>query len=118
MKLMIVDDNPKIRELVRRAVGSAADNMLECATGEEAVEQYAAFKPDYVLMDVHLGGMNGFTATRRILAADPGARIIIITSTDVEVYREESTRSGAIGFVEKGNLSDVKQLLSIPKTTR
>ncbi|MCI0707240.1 MAG: response regulator transcription factor [Ignavibacteriae bacterium] len=111
MKLMIVDDNPMMRDLIRRIVCRAGDVTHECSSGEEAVGAYEEFKPDFVLMDVHMNGMNGFAATRKIVAKNPGAKVIIITSQNVPVYREESVRAGAIGFVEKEHIIEARRII-------
>ncbi len=92
-------------------VAPLADDISQCADGDEAVAIYRAEKPDFVLMDINLGATNGIAATRRIKAFDPQARVIIVTSYDEADLREEAQQAGACGYVLKENLFEVRRLL-------
>ena len=111
MKLLIVEDNPAVRRVLKTVVAPLADDIRECADGDEAVAIYRAETPDFVLMDINLGATNGIAATRRIKAFDPQARIIIVTSYDEADSREEARQAGACGYVLKDNLLDLRRLL-------
>jgi DNA-binding NarL/FixJ family response regulator len=65
------------------------------------VEKAARFDPDVVLMDIRMPELDGLEATRRILAGEPGARILILTTFDLDEYVYEALRAGASGFVLK-----------------
>lgn len=108
MKLLIVEDNPSVRRVLKTVVAPLADEIRECADGNEAVTIYRAEKPDFVLMDINLGEMNGICATRLIRAFDPKARIIIVTNYDETDLREEAREAGACGYVLKENLLAVR----------
>ena len=107
---MIVDDNAGMREMIRSTACGDTDTVMECADGEEAVRAYAQFRPDVVLMDVEMKGMDGFTATERIYALDRKAKGIFITSHNTSAFRLKA-KSLKAGFVTKENLSELNQLL-------
>ena len=65
--MLIVDDNPKVRRLLRMAVGKDAREVLEAEDGVEALQRYRETQPDIVLMDVRMPHMDGLAATRAIL---------------------------------------------------
>ncbi|MBW8871124.1 MAG: response regulator transcription factor [Leifsonia sp.] len=73
----------------------------EAADGAEAVRLSAELRPDVVLMDVRMPTLDGIEATRRIVEADPGARIIILTTFDLDEYAFGGLRAGASGFLLK-----------------
>jgi DNA-binding NarL/FixJ family response regulator len=75
--------------------------VAEASNGLEAVDKTARFHPTVVLMDIRMPQLDGLEATRRILAADSTARILILTTFDLDEYIYEALRSGASGFVLK-----------------
>jgi len=75
--------------------------VAEASNGIEAVDKAARFRPTVVLMDIRMPELDGLEATRRILAADDAARILILTTFDLDEYVYEALRSGASGFVLK-----------------
>lgn len=99
MTVVIVDDSPQFRELIRLVVSGLADEVNECADG------------DWVLMDLRLSRIGGLEATRRLLAADRGARILIVTDYDDVHWRAAAIEAGASGYVLKENLLEVRRLL-------
>lgn len=110
MKFMIVDDNAGMREMIRSIACGDDDTVMECADGEEAVRAYAQFRPDVVLMDVEMKGMDGFTATERIYALNRRAKVIFVTSHNTSAFRLKA-KSLKAGFVTKENLSELNLLL-------
>jgi CheY-like chemotaxis protein len=111
MTLLIVDDNPQFRQLIRSIVEGLADGVTECGDGDEAVAAYNARRHDWVLMDLQMPRMGGLEATRRLLAADRMARILIVTEYDDAHWREAATEAGACGYVLKDNLLEVRRFL-------
>lgn len=114
MKIMIVDDHADMRRLLRRIVSGAPDGtneIIECSDGGEAVEQFPIHCPDYVLMDVELKEMNGFTATEKIYQHDPDAKIIFVTSYNTSAFRARAAALGAKGFVSKDNLLELNRII-------
>jgi CheY-like chemotaxis protein len=114
MKLLIVEDNPQMRQMIRAVVTDLAESVAECGDGEEAVAAYAAQqfnRDDRVLMDLQMPRVGGLEATRRIRATFPDAQIIIVTQYDDPHWRAAATQAGAAGYVLKENLLDLRRLL-------
>ena len=73
--------------------------VAEASNGLEAIEKTARFRPTIVLMDIRMPELDGLEATKRILAADASARILILTTFDLDEYVYEALAAGASGFV-------------------
>src|SRR4051794_25247875 len=82
MNLLIVEDSEQMRRTIKTFVRDLASEIHECADGAEALAAYRAHRPDWVLMDIRVGRVDGITATRQIKAADAAARIVIVTNYD------------------------------------
>jgi len=102
-----------MRRLLRRLCAHAFADIHECAEGEQAVAAFAEQRPDCVLMDIAMAPEDGLSATARILARDPAARIIIVSQHDDVSFREAAARAGAIAFVSKHDLNPLRQLLGL-----
>lgn len=111
MKLLIVDDNPGVRKVIRNLVASVAREIRECADGAGVLALFTLERPDFVLMDIQMEGVNGITATRQMMAIDPAARVIIVTDYDQLDLREAAYQAGACGYVSKENLLELVPLL-------
>ena len=110
MKWMIVDDHVGIRSMIRQIVAAPADLVCECADGEDAVRWAGEFAPDWVTMDVRMSGMDGIAAARKILAAHPAARVVIVTAHDEPLLRRAAAEAGACGYFPKDDLGELKIL--------
>lgn len=102
--VLIVDDQALVRAGFRMILEIEPDLRVvgEAADGEEAVAQVAALRPDVVLMDVRMPGLDGIAATRRLLAEGPAAtRVVMLTTFDMDAYVYEALRVGASGFLLK-----------------
>jgi DNA-binding NarL/FixJ family response regulator len=88
--------------------------VAEAANGIEAVDKAARYEPTVVLMDIRMPELDGIEATRRILAADPTARVLILTTFDLDEYVYEALAAGASGFVLKDERPE--QLLTAIRT--
>jgi len=118
LSLLIVEDSAPVRRLIKSVVGELADVIYECADGADAFSDYISHRPDFVLMDIQMKLMDGITATRQIKAADPAARVIIVTDYDQADLREAAKEAGAIGYVVKDNLLDLVSVLKTHGETR
>ncbi len=101
--VLLVDDQALLRMGFRLVLEAEADLEVvgEAGDGRVAVEQVAALRPDVVLMDVRMPGMNGIEATERIVAEHPGTRVLILTTFDLDEYAFAGLRAGASGFLLK-----------------
>ncbi len=111
MKVLIVDDNEKVRELVRDYLPASASEIYECEDGGEAFALYEKHLPDWVLMDWEMPETDGITAVRRIIGEFPDAQICMVTAFDSEDLRDEAFRAGASGFILKDNLFELEAVL-------
>jgi DNA-binding NarL/FixJ family response regulator len=103
ISVLLADDQPLLRMGFRMILDAQPDMTFagEAADGAEAVELTAALQPDVVLMDVRMPGTDGIEATRRIVAAGGGARVLILTTFDLDEYAFSALRAGASGFLLK-----------------
>jgi DNA-binding NarL/FixJ family response regulator len=103
IRVLVADDQSMVRAGFRMLLGGEKDIevVAEASNGLEAVEKAARFDPTVVLMDIRMPELDGLEATRRILAADSGARVLILTTFDLDEYVYEALRAGASGFVLK-----------------
>ncbi|WP_102158606.1 response regulator [Zhihengliuella halotolerans] len=102
-KVLLADDQPLLRmgfSLILEAE-EAMEVCGEASDGIEAIEQTERLAPDVVLMDVRMPRMDGIEATRRITAAHPGTRVIILTTFDLDEYAFDGLRAGASAFLLK-----------------
>lgn len=115
-KILIVDDHEVVRDGLKNILTSLDGIAIagEAGNGEDAVKMYTTIKPDLVIMDISMPGMNGIEATRIIKEKDPDARILILTMHDNQEYLNQIIRSGAKGFILKN--TDKEELLDAVKT--
>ncbi|MFC0506568.1 response regulator [Micromonospora costi] len=102
-RVLIADDDNLMRAGLRAVLSSddTIDVVGEAANGAQAVDRTKALAPDVVLMDVRMPVLDGIEATRRIVAAAPAARILILTTFEDDDYVLNALRAGAAGFVLK-----------------
>jgi len=115
LKLLIVDDNAAVRRLIRSIVLPFASEICECIDGADAFSAYQAHRPDVVLMDIRMDEVDGIQATKQIKAADPKAKIVIVTDYDDDALRHAAMSAGACGYALKENLLDLARLLETIK---
>ena len=111
MKVLIVEDDRAMRELLKRMVGDLVDSFCECGDGQDALAAYQMDRPDWVLMDIRMKAVDGLAATEQIVNAWPGARVLIVTSYNDASLREAARQAGACGYVLKENLLEVRRWL-------
>ena len=105
---MLVDDQSLFREALRTLLALQEDFEIvtEAENGERAVALARAHKPDVILMDLRMPTMNGVEATRRIMAAQPAARIVVLTTFEEDEEIFEAMRAGALGYLLKACSAD------------
>jgi DNA-binding NarL/FixJ family response regulator len=116
IRVLVADDQSMVRAGFRMLLSREPDIevVAEAGNGLEAVRKAASAKPTVVLMDIRMPELDGLEATRRILAADEDARILILTTFDLDDYVYEALRAGASGFVLKDDPPE--QLLAAIRT--
>jgi DNA-binding NarL/FixJ family response regulator len=103
VRVALVDDQPLIRSALRVLIADAVDLTVvgEAGNGQEAIDLVRATRPDVVVMDIRMPGMDGITATRRIVDAPDPPRVLVLTTFDDDEYVYGALRAGASGFVVK-----------------
>lgn len=116
IRILIADDHPILRDGVAALLAGEPDMLLvgEASDGAEAVQSYAALRPDVTLMDLQMPGMGGVAAIRAIRAQHPRARILVLTTYDGDAQAAEALRAGAAGFLLKTTLR--RELLETIRT--
>ncbi len=109
--VLIVDDSQPMRELIKMTLAGVAEIVGECADGADALSAYERLRPDWVLMDIEMKGVDGITATRQIKAAYPQARIMIVTDYNDDDLRRAAREAGACQYIVKENLLDILEIL-------
>jgi DNA-binding NarL/FixJ family response regulator len=103
IRVLVADDQSMVRAGFRMLLSGESDIevVAEASDGVEAVDKAARYQPTVVLMDIRMPELDGLEATRRILARDQAARVIVLTTFDLDEYVYEALRAGASGFVLK-----------------
>ncbi len=103
LRVLVADDHPMFRDGILMLLATTPDLVAvgEARTGDEAVDLAAELAPDIILMDIQMPGCNGVDATRRILAAHPAVRVLIVTMFEDDASLFTAVRAGARGFVLK-----------------
>lgn len=103
LRVLIADDHPVFRDGIRALLEATAGVLIvgEATTGEEAATLAGQLAPDLILMDVGLPGINGIEATRRIVAARPETRVLVVTMFEDDANVFAALRAGAGGYILK-----------------
>jgi DNA-binding NarL/FixJ family response regulator len=107
-RVLIADDQTLFRAGLARLLNedSRVEVVGQALDGQDAVKQAAKLKPDVVLMDLKMPGVDGIEATRQITEADPGIRILILTTFDTDSNVIQALKAGASGYVLKDSTAD------------
>jgi DNA-binding NarL/FixJ family response regulator len=116
IRVLVVDDQAMVRAGFRLLLADEPDIevVAEASNGVQAVSEAARCQPHVVLMDIRMPELDGLEATRRILAADPESRILILTTFDLDEYVYRALQAGASGFVLKDDPPE--QLIAAVRT--
>lgn len=101
--ILLCDDSILARKRLRDAINEFTDGatFYEAANGEQSVEQYGEHHPDMVLLDIVMPVKDGIDATREILAIDPHATVIIVSSVGTQMQLKKAIEAGAKDFIQK-----------------
>ncbi|HMJ40098.1 MAG TPA: response regulator transcription factor [Verrucomicrobiae bacterium] len=104
VQVLICDDQEAFRSAARQVVNATQgfEVVGEAATGEDSVVAAGRLHPDLVLMDVHLPGIDGLEASRRIRAQHPMVAVLLLSTYDPEEFAARMATSGAFAFISKG----------------
>ena len=104
IRVLVADDHAAFRTGVIAVIDTAGDMRVagEAATGEEAVAAALSLQPDVILMDVHMPGVDGVEATRRIVDGSPHVAVLVLTMHDDDETVFAAVRGGARGYLLKG----------------
>jgi DNA-binding NarL/FixJ family response regulator len=108
--VLIVDDQRPFRTVARTVVGMVGGWRVaaEAETGEQALVEAERVHPAVVLMDINLPGINGIEATRRILAGDPAARVVLLSTYALDDLPGDAARCGAVAYINKEDLTPAR----------
>lgn len=103
IRLLLVDDQALIRVGFRMVLDAEADMVVvgEAADGHDAIAQATELRPDMVLMDIRMPGLDGIAATAAIVREHPQTRVLVLTTFDLDEYAFGAIRAGASGFLLK-----------------
>jgi CheY-like chemotaxis protein len=116
--VLIVDDSQPMRELIKMTLAGVAEVVGECSDGSEAMSAYERLRPDWILMDIDMQGLDGITATRQITSAHPEAKIMMVTDYNDADLRRAARDAGACEYIVKEDLLDIAVVLSTNKTVK
>ena len=103
VRVLVVDDQPPFREAVRMVVEMTAGFQVagEAVNGQEGIEMTQTLRPDLVLMDVQMPGIDGIEATRRITELDDPPHVVVMSTHESGDYQETAVLAGADAFIAK-----------------
>jgi DNA-binding NarL/FixJ family response regulator len=105
-RILIVEDHKGIRSSLRQWLSTVFQDFMirDASTGEDAVELCKEIKPDVIVMDIKLPGINGILATKQIKKMFPDTKVIILTVYDIPAFQSEASAAGASAFISKNNM--------------
>lgn len=108
IKVLLVDDEELVRSGLRMILGTVDDIEVvhECSDGAQVFEAVRRYRPDVVLLDIRMPGVNGLTAMERLRALPEPPRVAVLTTFDVDEYVSQALRLGAAGFLLKDTEPD------------
>ncbi|CAG0942519.1 Oxygen regulatory protein NreC [Anaerolineae bacterium] len=103
IRVLVCDDHTILRDGIKLLLNSQPDMEVvgEAVDGREAVEQARTLKPDVIIMDIAMPGLNGLEATKQIRRDDPNARVLVLTMYESDEYVSRMLEAGVLGYVLK-----------------
>src|SRR5688572_20823244 len=119
INVLLADDHAIVRQGLCALLNADGHFVIvgEARTGREAVEMTRVLRPDVIIMDIAMPVLNGLEATRQILAADPAAKIVILSAHSDDEYVERMSSAGVAGFLEKQTSTEIltKAIVEVAK---
>jgi DNA-binding NarL/FixJ family response regulator len=109
INVLLVEDHVVMRQGLRSLLNTDGRFVIvgEARTGREAVKMVRALTPDVILMDIAMPVLNGLEATRQILAANPAAKVLVLSAYSEHAYVERMCAVGVVGFLEKQTSAEI-----------
>lgn len=109
IRVLLADDHAIVRQGLCALLNSDGNFSMvgQARTGREAVEMASTLKPDVILMDIAMPVLNGLEATRQILAANPAAKVVILSAHSDDEYIQRTRSAGVVGFLEKQTSAEI-----------
>ncbi len=114
-KILVVDDEPDFCEVLRDFLGSKGYEVAIALSGEEALPAYMQEKPDVVVLDIQMPGMDGLETLRELKALDQGANVIMVTVIEDDEIAKRAMAEGAFDYITKPVDRDYLELALITK---
>ena len=110
-RILLVDDSPRVRAVIRAVLAGLASDLAECHDGDQVLATYERFQPDLVLMDIRMPNMDGIQATALLKKAHPTARVVIVSDHEQDDLRAAAREAGAEAYVVKTDLVVLRELM-------
>jgi len=111
MKILIVDDNKQMRKTIRSIITEQIDIVEESENGEQAFSIFKTFCPDWVILDYDMHHKDGISTLKEIIHFDSTAKVLIVSLYNDSDIIESALNAGAISFINKKNLIEVKKII-------
>lgn len=108
IKVMLADDHAVVRMGFRLLLEGSPDIRVvaEAESGEDAVRRFAEVKPDVVVLDLSMPGIGGLEALSRILAREPGTKVLVLTAHEDAMHAKRVLKAGALGYLSKRSAAE------------
>jgi two-component system, NarL family, invasion response regulator UvrY len=107
LKFLLIDDHPIVRSALRRLLAAEPGaDVREAASGREGLAAFKEGRPDLVILDLNLPGLGGLEVIGRLKAADPTARVLVLSMHDDEIHVSRALQAGAAGYISKNAPAD------------
>ena len=113
LKLLIAEDQAALQRMIHIVVDGLASEVRDCVSAGDLEQTYAAWKPDFVLIDTEMKTLDAFSAMRSIKGVNPSAKVIIVSGYHSAEMREAAMKAGALAYVMKEDLLEIGRLLEL-----